>query len=92
MDALFYLLTSTTENSDEHTQIKKTLTWLYDEIYITNVSVVDHMQIVKDFTKLRKTKQGRIVLFHTINDLKDTSLSIYNEVYEFITYLLDCDT
>jgi hypothetical protein len=92
MDVLFYLLTSTIENSDEHIQINKTLIWLYDEIYITNAAVGNHMQIVKDFTNLRKTKHGRIVLFHTINDLKETSLSIYNEVYEFVIYLLDCDT
>ena len=92
MDAFFYLLTSPIENSNDHIQIKNTLTWLYDEIYITNTAVAEHMQIIKEFTKLRHTKEGRIVLFHTINDLKTSFSSIYNEAYEFVTYLMDSDT
>lgn len=92
MDSLFYLLTTYDDHTAENQQIKGTLKWLFEEIYVTNKDVVEHMNIIKEFTHLRHTKQGRIVLYNTINDLKENAENIYNEVYELTTFLLDTVT
>lgn len=43
MNTLFYLLTAYNDDTPENEQIKSALTWLYEEIYITNTNVVNYM-------------------------------------------------
>jgi hypothetical protein len=92
MDVFLFLLTLYDVDSNQHVTIKKTLEWLYDEIYISNSSVHSHMQVIKNFDMYLQTAKGRMLLAFTIHDFKTKNINIYNEVYEFTTNMLDIDT